>query len=113
MRVSNRLTELRDGGDDKDDDIRAVLKQCPGASVSTSDLYDRFKLNATPSALSEVKSKRSFGMYLSRLGYKSKRVGDYHMRVGIWLRDGGELDEDVDEDPSKVRRPVDYCQGFR
>jgi predicted transcriptional regulator len=31
MHVSNRLAELRDGGDEKDDDIHAVLKQCPGA----------------------------------------------------------------------------------
>jgi putative DNA primase/helicase len=83
-----------------------------GASVSTSDLYDRFKLNATPDAQREVKSKQSFGMYLSRLGYKSKRIGDYHVRVGIRLREGAEFDEDVDENPSKVRRPVDYAKDF-
>ena len=82
------------------------------ASVSTSDLYDRFKLNATLDAQREVKSKQSFGMYLSRLRHKSKRVGDCHMRVGIRLRDVGEFDEDADEDPSKVRRPVDYAKDF-
>jgi predicted transcriptional regulator len=31
MHVCNRFTQLRHGGDDRDDNIHAVLKHCPGA----------------------------------------------------------------------------------
>jgi putative DNA primase/helicase len=64
-----------------------------GAEIRTSELYERFKNVATPEELHTVTSAKSFGVHLSRLGFKSIHERNARLRRGIRLRGLDEYDD--------------------
>jgi putative DNA primase/helicase len=69
----------------------------PGAETETGVLWERFKLWATPEEKRNVPNPKSFGIYLSKMGFKTSRSRNARMRCGIRPRGIGDYDEGDDD----------------
>jgi len=75
--------------------------------TATSELYERFKLAATPEERHNVSNAQSFGMYLTKLGFENVHKERGNVRVGIRLRGPTEFDDEVTKRVT-AEDPEDY-----
>lgn len=91
--------------------IQAECVDDEGAETSTSDLWERFKLDRDIEMVRRVPNMRSFGLFLKQFGYQKKHTRAGNVWIGIRSREIGEFDCD-DEGPTAEGEQVNSNDGF-
>ena len=91
--------------------IEAECVDDEGAETSTSELWERFKLDRDIEMVKQVPNMRSFGLFMKQFGYQKKHTRAGNVWIGVRPRDVGEFDYD-EEGPAKRGEHVNSNDGF-